>query len=282
MTLFRHDGLKLNYEVRGSLEIRPDQSAVFLSYCLGGNLSMWGREIDILAQRFPVVLWDPLGHGGTNSPADHREYGVNRSADDLGLLMDHLSIERAVVGGVSMGGGVAACFAGRFPERTSAVIIADSNTAAGLPVPDAVAETRKKTIDLCECGPDDVYVDMDAAARYFIEASPVYRLFEANSKENVRRINKMIASMNPIGFANTLRSMLQAETSTDDLLRITSPALVLAGDNDPAMKAIELTAHTISHCEFVKLPNAGHLSNIDQPELFASVILNFLDQHGVV
>jgi len=279
MPVFTFSDIQLNYERRGTLQAGEDRPVLFLSYCLGGNLGMWGAEVDILAERLPVVLWDPRGHGGTSSPAHFSDYGVNRSAEDLSLLMDHLSCDKAVVGGVSMGGGIAACFAGRFPERTSAVVIADSNTAAGLPVAEKVAEVRRNTIDLCERSPN---VDMVSVAKYFIEQSPVYRLYAGKSKENERRVTSMVAAMNPVGFANTLRSMLEAETNTKDLLKITSPAMVIAGDSDPAMAAIELTARTVSHCEFVKLSDAGHLSNIDQPGSFADTIVGFLERANLI
>jgi len=279
MPVFTHNDVQLNYERRGRLQSGQDQPVLFLSYCLGGNLSMWGPEIDILAERLPVVLWDPRGHGGTSSPAHFSDYGVNRSAEDLSRLMDCLGCEKAVVGGVSMGGGIAACFAGRFPERTTAVVIADSNTAAGLPVAEKVAEVRRNTIDLCERDSD---VDMASVAKYFIEQSPVYRLYAGKTEQNERRVNRMVASMNPVGFANTLRSMLKAETRTEDLLNIRSPAMVMAGDSDPAMAAIELTARTVSHCEFAKLADAGHLSNIDQPELFAEALVGFMERANLI
>lgn len=257
------DDVDVHYTIKG------DGPPLFLSYCLGGNLGMWGDEITVLAQQHTVVLWDPRGHGGTTSPSDPSQYGVNRSASDLLALMDHLGFDKAIVGGVSMGGGSAACFAGRFPERTQAALIMDSNTAAGLPVPEKVIKTREHTISLCGKG------DMHAVAEYFLATSPAYQLFAAKSPDNEQRLRDMVASMDPVGFANTLCSMLSAETSTDDLKKITSPTLVLAGDNDPAMKAIELTADVISHSQFKTIANAGHLSNIDNPAQFAQSVLAF-------
>ncbi len=257
------DNVDLHYTVTG------EGPPLFLSFCLGGNLSMWGAEIDRLAKDFTVILWDPRGHGGTTSPEDPKAYGVVRAAADLGELMDHLGYGNAVVGGVSMGGGIAACFAGRYPSKTRAVLIIDSNTAAGLPVADKVVETRNNTIKLCEAG------DMGKVADYFLETSPSYRLFAAKSPENEARLHAMIAAMNPTGFANTLRSMLASETTTEDLKSIKAPALVLAGEHDPASAAVELTAATITHCESRRIENAGHLSNIDQPVLFADEILEF-------
>lgn len=259
------DDVKLHYAIQGTGE------PLFLSYCLGGNLGMWGHEIDALARRHTVILWDPRGHGGTTSPPSAADYGVNRSAQDLACLMDSLGIQRAIVGGVSMGGGSAACFAGRYPERTRAVLIMDSNTAAGLPVPDAVVDARTQTIELCKAG------DMTAVAEYFLATSPAYRLFAGNTPENQQRLKTMICNVNATGFANTLSSMLVAETQTSDLENISAPTLVLAGSEDPAMKAIELTAATISHSQFVHIPDAGHLSNIDQPTLFAQKVIHFTD-----
>lgn len=264
MKTFSSNNTQLGYVEHGSGE------PLILSFCLGGNLGMWGQEIDALAKHYRVILWDPRGHGSSESPAEQSLYGVKRSAEDLGALMTHLQLDQAVVGGVSMGAGIAACFAGLNPERTRAVLIIDSNTAAGLPVAGKVVETRNKTIALCEAG------DMTAVADFFLETSPSYRLFAAKNKENEARLFEMIHSMNPVGFANTLRSMLKAETTTEDLKKIKSPAMVLAGEKDPAMAAVELTAKTLG-VELARIPDAGHLSNIDQPGEFAKSIIEFLN-----
>lgn len=244
---------------------------LFLTYCLGGNHGMWADQVPALAERYRVILWDPRGHGGSESPNAADRYGVIRAAHDLAVLMDHLSIDRAHVGGLSMGGGISTRFAALYPDRTASLMIIDSNTAAGLPVSDDIRAVREETIRLCEAR------DMAAVADHFLRVNPSYKLFTADTDEGRARVRSMILAMNPVGFGHTIRSMLRQDFPTERLTEITAPTLVLAGEQDPAMAAVRVTHETISHSQLVIVPGAGHLSNLDQPEAFLAAILNYLE-----
>ncbi|MGE4220668.1 MAG: alpha/beta fold hydrolase [Alphaproteobacteria bacterium] len=267
MPLCRVDGADIHYEVHGE-----GSPTLVLAYCLGGNCTMWQPQLPALTQRCRVVLWDPRGHGRSSSPADAEAYGITRSAEDLRALLDHLGIARAVVGGLSMGGGIATRFAMLYPERTQGLLIVDSNTAAGRPVPDATRTAREAAIRMCAAG------DMDRMADAFIAANPVYGLFAGDTPENRKRVRDMIRAMNPVGFAHTLRAMLRNEWETADLARIAAPTCVLLGERDPAEEAARLTQRTIPGAELAIIPGAGHLSNIDDPAAVQAAILRFLER----
>ncbi len=267
MPLCPVDGADIHYEVHG------DGSPVLvLAYCLGGNCTLWRPQLPALTRRSRVVLWDPRGHGGSSSPSDAAAYGITRSAEDLRELLDHLGIARAVVGGLSMGGGIATRFAMLHPDRTQGLLIVDSNTAAGRPVPEATRMVREETIRMCAAG------DMDRVADAFIAANPVYGLFAGDTPENRTRVRDMVRAMNPIGFAHTLRAMLRNEWETADLAQIAAPTCVLLGESDPAAEAARLTQRTIPGAELAMIPGAGHLSNIDDPAAVEAAILRFLDR----
>ena len=265
MPLLSVDGADIHYEVHGGGGV-----TLALAYCLGGNCTMWRPQLPALTQRARVVLWDPRGHGGSSSPPDAAAYGITRSAEDLRAVLDHLGVARAVVGGLSMGGGIATRFAMLHPMRTQGLLIVDSNTAAGRPVPEATRQVRAETIRLCEAG------DMDRVADAFIAANPVYGLFAGDTPENRATVRAMIRAMNPVGFAHTLRAMLRNEWETADLARIAAPTCVLLGESDPAAEAARLTQRTIPGAELVLIPGAGHLSNIDDPAGVEAAILRFL------
>ncbi len=258
------NGTGIHYEILG--EGKP----LALSYCLGGNLQLWHPQAKHLAEHYQVILWDPRGHGHSASPASTADCLGTSKAHGLTPLLDHLGIERAHVGGLSMGGGIAARFAQLYPQRPLSVSILDSNTAAGLPVPEKTKQIREHTAVLCEAG------DMREAARYYIANSPPYHLFSGDNEKNRKIVEDMVAAAPPVGFANTLRAMSAPAAPTEELKKIVAPTLVVAGDHDPALKAIRLTHEHIPGSVLKIIPGAGHLSNIDAPDEVLAVMTEFL------
>lgn len=264
MSSVRLDGVDIYYESHGS------GLPLVLTYCLGGNSSMWSGQIDAFAEHHRLIVWDPRGHGQSESPTEPSQYGVQRSAEDLRGLLDHLGIDRAHVGGLSMGGGIAARFAVTYPERVMSLMILDSTTASGVPTSSTMREVRETTINLCKTR------DMAAVAAYFLEANPNYKLYAGDSPVARERLRQMILALTPHGFANTIQALLDADFPTQRLAQVRAPTLVLAGEHDPALDAVRLTHRTIPGASFVILPGAGHLSNLDQPDQFQHHILEFL------
>ena len=82
---------------------------------------MWAGQIDAFSKDYRFIVWDPRGHGKSESPPHRKQYGLRISAEDLYGLMNHLGIEKAYVGGLSMGGGIATRFAMAYPERVAAL-----------------------------------------------------------------------------------------------------------------------------------------------------------------
>ena len=131
---------------------------------------------------------------------------------------------------------------------------------------------REKTIELTEGQ------GMDAVAEYAMVTNPNIAGRARQGPEAVRGIREMYRALNPTGYANTIRSMLAADSITDQLPQIKVPTLVLVGEEDPALRAARLTHERIASSRLVTIPGAGHLSNLDQPELFNQAVLRFLGE----
>lgn len=266
MPTVRVNGVTLYYESHGS------GFPLVFAYGLGGNTGMWAGQIEAFAKYYRFILWDPRGHGQSESPPHREQYGLQISAEDLHGLLDHLGIEQAYIGGLSMGGGIAARYAVAHPERVAALLIIDSGSASGLPTNPAMRAMREKTIVLAQTQ------GMEAVADYIMESNPNLRTQAQASPEARQRLRSMFLALNPTGYAHTVRALLDERFPTEQLTRITKPTLVLVGEEDPALEAARMTHQKIAGSQLVILPQAGHLSNLDQPEAFNTSVLDFLRQ----
>jgi 3-oxoadipate enol-lactonase len=260
------NGIHLYYESYGQ------GAPLVLAYGLGGNTRMWASQIDAFASRYRLILWDPRGHGQSDSPPHSKQYGMEISVQDLRGLLDDLGIGRAYLGGQSMGGGIAVRFALSYPERVAALLIIDSASASGMPMSAAMRTMREKTIELAETQ------GMEAVADYVMTANPNLRTQAEASPEARQRLRQMFLDLSPIGYAHTIRTLIEETFPTEQLSTLTMPTLVLVGDEDPALEAAKMTHQKIRGSHLVILPQAGHLSNLDAPEAFNNSVLDFLHQ----
>src|SRR6202165_2768229 len=140
MPLHKINGQWINYEDTGGTT-----GPVILAHGLLMDHEMFAPQVEARRSGCRVITWDARCHGQTESTDDPFTYWD--LADDLKGLLDHLGIERAVVGGMSQGGFVAMRFALRYPERVSALILID--TQAGVEDPDKAA-TYEVMLDVWE------------------------------------------------------------------------------------------------------------------------------------
>jgi len=122
MPTVRANGIDIRYEL---LESRAGTPLV-LTHGFAGPLDQWLDEVRPLADERPLLMYDVRGHGRTTVPPDPADYSVPSFAADLSALLRALGIERAHIGGVSMGGIVTAQFAVDFPEMCESVLLCDT------------------------------------------------------------------------------------------------------------------------------------------------------------
>jgi 3-oxoadipate enol-lactonase len=260
------NGVHLHYESYGN------GFPLVLAYGLGGNTGLWAGQIEAFSRHYHVILWDPRGHGQSDSPPQREYYSLQISAEDLRGLLDHLGITHASIGGQSMGGGIAARFAVTYPDQVAALLIIDSASASGVPMSAAMRAMRENTIELAETQ------GMAAVADYIMTANPNLRTQAEASPEARQRLRQMFLDLNPTGYANTIRAMLTESFPTERLSTLRMPTLVLVGDADPVLESARWTHQQIPGARLVILPQAGHLSNLDAPEAFNASVLDFLRQ----
>ena len=258
------DGVRIYFEEYGRGE------PVLLAYGIGGNAGMWEPNIEDLSAGHRLILWEPRGHARSDSPEDPRNVTFAHWVWDLHDLMDHLGLGRAIVGGLSLGGGIATRFTLGHPERVRALLIIDSSSASGLPLGVDNIVMRAKSIEVTLTG------GMDAMAEFAIESNPnvAGRIkLDPSARKEIFDYYRMLT---PIGYANALRALLQMDYITDRLDEITVPTLLVCGNEDPSLGPMREIQRRVPHATFALLTPAGHFANRDQPEAFNRAVVEFL------
>jgi len=214
-----------------------------------------------------VVTPDFPGFG--RSPRTPAQPDVRYYAEGLRNLLDRLGLERVVLGGVSMGGYVAFECMRLFPERISALVLANTR-------PDPDSEEARETRNEMALRVAQEGVEVLAEIQMERLLAPTTR---ENDEELVESVRAMILENSPDGAVAALGAMRERPDSTPLLAEIEVPTLVVGGEED-AISSPELMARMadqIPDSRHVSLPRAGHLSNLEAPEQFNAALKEFLE-----
>ena len=261
------DRVRIYYEEHGA------GTPLVLAYGIGGNTDMWDTNTAALAARHRVILWEPRGHARSDSPEDPAKYSFQRWALDLRDLLDHLGIRKAHVGGLSLGGGIAARFALRNPGRVRSLIVTNSSSASGLPLSVENLVMRARSIEIT------LRQGMDAMAEYAMTANPNVAGRLALNPDAKAEFYEEYRRLSPIGYANSLRALIAMDHITAELPQLAKrriPVLLVGGDQDPSLGPMKVMHETIRGSKLVVLSPATHFANRDQPEAWSRAVLDFL------
>ena len=232
------------------------------------NRSMWSGElITLLAEdRYRLVSLDWRGFGESDITGEVST--MDMFADDVASLMDTLGMQDAVICGLSMGGYAAFAFLRKYSQRVKALILADTKPEAD----SAEAKANRENVArLVETQGPEAVADLQVP-KLLAEYT------RQNRAEVEIRIRQMIVAATTQGIAAASRGMALRADSTDLLTGITCPTLVIVGEQDvltPPDVARKYAAQ-IPNAQLVVIPQAGHLSNVEQPEAFIQAISSFL------
>ena len=230
------------------------------------NGRMWEPQLSALSASRRVVCPDYPGFGG--SPHPPAQPDMDYYARSVLRLIDELGIERAVLGGLSMGGYVAFGCLRLFPERVSGLILADTRAD---PDTEEQRENRKTMARRVAEEGVEVLVELQ-----------LERLLSRDTLENrpgvVEKARGMILEARPDGAVAALGAMRERPDSTGLLPQIRVPALVVGGEEDTLSppEVMEEMAARIPDSRHAVLSGAGHLSSLEAPEKFNAALEEFL------
>jgi len=252
-------GQRLHYQDTGGTGL-----ALVLSHGFLQDSEMFDAQTRALRSRHRVITWDQRGHGRTVSTAEPYTYWD--SAEDLAGLLDHLHVNRAVIGGMSQGGFISLRFALAHLQRTAGLVLID--TQAGREDPDKMEQYDLMHEVWTGSGASDQLLEMVAAI-----------IIGNKSPESAAWIAKWKA-MDPSRLTAIYRTLMDRDDVTARLGEISAPAVVIHGTEDVAIDITlaEQLCSNLPGCRgVVRIEGAGHSSNVTHPEPVNRAIAEFLE-----
>lgn len=239
---------------------------IILLHAFPLSSQMWRRQAEALAGPARVILPDLPGLG--NSPRQ-AEPSIPEMAKEVGRLLDRLKIDESVfLAGLSMGGYVAFEFLRRFPNRVRGLGLFSTRASADTP---ETKDRRMKTIEAIRSQGLVPFAEKtipNLLGQSTIQAKP----------DVVEEVREMVLKNKPDGVTDALLAMAERRDAADLLPDITCPAIVIAGDEDTVvpLEEAQRMQRAIPGSQFHVIHRAGHLVNLEQPEVFLNLLQNFL------
>jgi pimeloyl-ACP methyl ester carboxylesterase len=217
---------------------------------------MWEPQVREFSTTHRVIAVDLRGFGQSSAPEPTAVSTMQDFAADCAGVLDALNVDGPVTFcGLSMGGYIAWQFVDKFPERVARLVLCD--TRAGADTPEAAAMRLKMAEHVLEAGPE------------LVAAAMLPKLFAIETAkqrpELVEQVRQMILRASPTGIAAAQRGMAQRPDVRERLGAIRVPTLVIVGEHDAISPPDEMRqiAEGIPSAEFIVIPNAGHMSTME-------------------
>ena len=235
MPTARVNGIDIRYELLGPPAGQgpgPDRTPIVLTHGFAGPLDDERPDLLPLADKRTLVLYDVRGHGRTTVPPDPADYSMPQFAADLAGLLNAIGIERAHVGGVSMGGMVTAQFAVDYPELCESVIICDSTCGNGADTGPGGDWERKMKTGISALGYLANKHGLEETVRRQQDFDRANNPHLAESPYPPEGDYERIKLMTVPGYVGAAKAIAERPDLTSRIPAITAPALVMIGEWD--------------------------------------------------
>lgn len=261
----RVNGVELHYDERGS------GTPIVFSHGLLWSGRMFAAQVEALSSRYRCITFDHRGQG--QSPRSPTAYDMDDLAADAAALIESLGAAPCHFVGLSMGGFVGMRLAARRPELLRSLTLIET----------AADEEPRRNVPK--------YRVMGWFARLFgvkglaWAVMPIMfgRTFLRDPARAAERAEQraLLEGIDVPGMLAALDSVITRKPIAGELGRVTTPTLVLHGEEDRAIvpPRAQRMAAAIPRARLVMLPRAGHTSTVEAPEAVTKAIAEFVDEH---
>jgi 3-oxoadipate enol-lactonase len=252
------NGIRIEYDIQG------EGPWVVMSHSLACTSAMWDDQVRTLSSRYKVLCFDTRGHGGTDAPAG--AYTLAQLSDDLHALLGKLNVTSPHFVGLSMGGMIGMTYALAHPGVFKSLVLCDTSSR----IPAEAKPIWEERIKVATTQGMQPLLD-STLKRWFTEP------YLAKGGPVLDKVKKMILNTPAPGYAGCCHAIPQINL-TDKLGAIECPVQIIVGDKDAGTPVAmsEAIHRAIPGSELVIIPDASHLSNMEQPERFDAALTGFL------
>ncbi len=254
--------MKLAYFEKGN----PDNLPLILIHAFPLNRQMWRNQLQDLSSISYVLAPDLPGFGESlNLQGDIH---IHAYADAIIEFMDHFPLSKAVLAGCSMGGYILFDLWRRYPERIAGLILADTRSEADSP------EAKEKRLNtIAQVQEEGTAPLAESMVPNLLSDSTIM-----NNDDIVKEVRDMILSTSPQAVTHALHALAGRPDSTDTLYSITVPTLIIVGEDDGITppEIAQSMQKNIPKAQLAIIPNAGHLSPLENPKEVNSRMQDFL------
>jgi len=230
--------------------------------------TLWLPQYHFFKTRYRVIIYDIRGFGFSTNDSD-TDFSIEVLAKDLLLFLNALKIEKAIVCGLSMGGYVLMNALRLDPDKFSGIIVCDTQCNADS---EEAKQKRYRTIEHIRAKGITGFAEEFVKDAFYIDSFNT-------KKEEIEAVTQVILNTKQQTIISALKAMAERKESCSTLESLKIPTLIICGKQDkltPPEKAQVM--HTlVKNSVFAIINNAGHLSNIDQPEEFNGHVKKFIE-----
>lgn len=263
------DGVKLNVEITGN------GPALVLLHGFTGSAKSWRALTERLCDCYQVIAIDALGHGESDSPSDSNRYAMAHVAKNFLAVLDALELDKVHLLGYSMGGRMALHIATVASERLRSLIL--ESASPGLRILEE-RQARQRSDEILAQRLESE--NLEAFVNYW-ENIPLFASQKNLPSEVQQRQRHQRLHNNPVGLANSLRGVGTGSQDSlwDALPNLNVLVLLIAGALDEKYTKIgREMANLLPNAILEICADCGHTVHIEKPELFYSLVSNFLSK----
>ena len=259
------NGINIYYESHG------EGYPLVWSHEFAGDYRSWEPQVRFFTRRYRVITYSARGYLPSDVPTDESSYSQDQAVDDLRGLLEHLGIEQAHIGGLSMGGNVALNFGLKHPDMARSLVVAGTGTGSTDP-----EGFRKNVNSIAQRMQEQ---GMAAMTDYTRGSARIQ--FLRKDPHGWQEFADQFYEHSAIGSALTFRGVQGKRPPLfelqDELTKLEVPTLIMIGDeDDPCIEPSIFMKRHIPYSGMVVIPQSGHAINLEEPELFNRAVLDFL------
>lgn len=235
---------------------------LILIHAFPTDQTLWTPQRKTLKKHFRVITLDLWGFG-LSSSVDGQAITMTEYADEVNQLLEKLNIKKAIIGGESMGGYVALAFLEKYQNKIEGLVLSDTQAIAD--TPETKTKRELSAIDVLENG-----------SSRFIESFMTKALSPSSLEDTQIFLRTILEKQSAQSYASALRGMALRNDTSKLIANSSLPILIISGEEDMVInkQQSEYMHELAKNSTLVIINNAGHLSNLEQPDKWNDAVIS--------